>query len=164
MLAGQTYPEVLFILDGSGSMWGKVGAEVKIDAAKSVMAEVVPALDENVKWGYSHTGIDEKETVRILKFLTPPGSTDRAGMLAKVKDIAPRGKTPISDAVVAAAELLKTKEVETTIILVSDEIETCAADPCAIVRNVKATGIKFVMARGWIRCGCESEGATAVSC
>lgn len=44
-----------------------------------------------------------------------------------------------------AAGLLKTKEAETTIVLVSDGVETCAADPCAVMRKLKATGIKFVL-------------------
>ncbi len=42
-------------------------------------------------------------------------------------------------------EHLKTKENETTIILVSDGEETCHPDPCGLVKKLKATGIKFIL-------------------
>ncbi|MDD2237457.1 MAG: VWA domain-containing protein, partial [Kiritimatiellae bacterium] len=65
--------------------------------------------------------------------------------IEKVQALQPKGKTPISDAIGIVVEQLKTKENETTIVLISDGIETCAVDPCQAVRDLKATGIKFVM-------------------
>ncbi|MFK5921063.1 MAG: hypothetical protein QM496_02715 [Verrucomicrobiota bacterium] len=126
-------------------MWGKVGGKVKIDVAKEVMAELVPSLDPSVKIGLMAYGHRRKGDCSDIEVLIPPGSNDRTALLKQVQDIVPKGKTPISDAVVAAAELLKTKEIETTIVLVSDGIETCATDPCDVVRKLKQTGIKFVL-------------------
>ena len=40
---------------------------------------------------------------------------------------------------------IKHLEDETTIILVSDGKETCDPDPCGLVKDLKASGIKFVM-------------------
>ena len=53
--------------------------------------------------------------------------------------------TPITDALSVAIERLKLKENETTVVLVSDGEETCGADPCAVVKQLKGTGIKFVV-------------------
>lgn len=143
--AQAAHPEIFFILDGSGSMWGEAGAETKIEAAKSVMAEVVPALDEDVRVGLMAYGHRRKGDCSDIEILVPAGSVDRGTVLSRVQGIQPRGKTPISDAVATAVGLLRTKEAETTIVLVSDGIETCAADPCAVVRKLEQTGIEFVL-------------------
>jgi len=41
--------------------------------------------------------------------------------------------------------MLKMKDAETTIILVSDGIETCGGDPCQVVEQLKKTGVKFIL-------------------
>ena len=43
------------------------------------------------------------------------------------------------------AEELKSKENETTIVLVSDGIETCDDDPCGVIKALKESGIKFIL-------------------
>ncbi len=53
--------------------------------------------------------------------------------------------TPISLAVTQVADALKGKTAETTIVLVSDGVETCGGDPCTVVRALKQSGVKFVM-------------------
>lgn len=140
-----SYPEVTFILDASGSMWGEAGSQRKIEAAKDVMGQIVPALAPEVKVGLVAYGHRRKGDCTDIEVLIEAGSDDRAALLEKVKALKPKGKTPISDAVSAVVEQLKTRENETTIVLVSDGIETCAADPCGAVQALKDTGIKFVM-------------------
>lgn len=161
-------PETFFILDGSGSMWGKAGGETKIEAAKAVMAEVVPSLDPDVKVGLIAYGHRRKGDCSDIEVLVPAGSDDRQSLLSRVQSIQPKGKTPISDSVATAVGLLRTKEAETTIVLVSDGIETCAADPCAVAEKLKETGIQFVLhvvgfgvdaaAESQLRCMAEKTG------
>ncbi|QIG48747.1 hypothetical protein G5V57_14040 [Nordella sp. HKS 07] len=55
---------------------------------------------------------------------------------AKLKGLRARGKTPISQSLRQAASLLPA-DGGGTIILVSDGIETCSADPCAVARDLK---------------------------
>ncbi len=140
-----TYPEVTFILDSSGSMLGVAGGKSKIEAAKEVMAKVVPGLAPEVRVGLVAYGHRRKGDCSDIEVLIPSGSEDRTALLGQVNGLQPMGKTPISRAVGSVVEQLKTKENETTIVLVSDGIETCAAEPCKVVRDLKATGIKFVM-------------------
>ena len=91
---------------------------------------------------YGHRG---KGDCNDVETLIPPGSTDRDGLLARVRAIKPKGKTPIAHSIQLTAEALKTKENETTIILVSDGVETCHSDPCSVVRSLKQSGIKFIL-------------------
>lgn len=145
MAAKAFYPEVMFILDASGSMWGQVAGQAKITIAKQVLAKAVPALPPEVRVGLTAYGHRRKGDCSDVEVLIPAGSQDRSGLLAKVKAISPKGKTPMAASVQQVAESLKQKENETTIVLVSDGIETCHADPCAVVKALKQSGIKFVL-------------------
>jgi Ca-activated chloride channel family protein len=77
--------------------------------------------------------------------LIPLGPLNKQEMIAQVQKLNPKGKTPISRSVRLTAELIKHLEDETTIILVSDGKETCDPDPCGLVKELKASGIKFIM-------------------
>jgi Ca-activated chloride channel family protein len=139
------YPEVTFIMDSSGSMLGMAGQNTKIEAAKEVMAKVVGGLAPEARVGLVAYGHRRKGDCSDIEVLIPSGSDDRVALLNKVNALKPKGKTPITRAVGSVVEQLKTKESETIIVLVSDGIETCDADPCNAIRDLKATGIKFVM-------------------
>jgi len=139
----EEFPEVMFIIDGSGSMWGNAGGQSKIEAAKQVFEEIVPQLPSEVRVGLAAYGHRRKGDCNDIETLIPPGSNDRFALLQKVKAIQPKGKTPITKTVTQVANSLKGREVETTIILVSDGKETCEGDPCAAVRALKEAGIIF---------------------
>ena len=140
-----TYPEVAFILDASGSMWGKAGDKTKIESAKAVMLQIVPALPPEVKVGLLAYGHRRKGDCTDIEVLIEAGSDDRTALLDSVQALQPKGKTPISGAIGTVVEQLKTKDNETHIVLVSDGMETCVADPCKAVKDLKDTGIKFVL-------------------
>lgn len=157
-----SYPEVSFILDASGSMLGMAGDKTKMAAAKEVMAQVVPGLAPEARVGLVAYGHRRKGDCTDIEVLIPAGSVDRAGLMDRVNALQPMGKTPITAAVGSVVEQLKTRENETTIVLVSDGIETCAADPCQMVGDLKAGGIKFVM--HVVGLGVAGQGAEQLSC
>jgi len=138
-------PEVMFILDGSGSMWGEAGAERKIEAAKKVLQEVVPGLPPEVRVGLAAYGHRREKDCEDVEILLAPGSDDRELLLEKALAVTPKGMTPMARSITEVAELLKDKAAETTILLVSDGLETCDSDPCEVVRALKESGIRFVL-------------------
>ncbi len=139
------YPEMMFILDASGSMWGKAGAETKIEAARRVMKTAVPNLPVEVKIGLTAYGHNRKGDCSDIEILIPIGTSDRNSMIDKVENLSPKGKTPITGSLQMVTDLLKQKEEETTIVLISDGEETCDTDPCGAVKQLKAAGIKFIL-------------------
>ncbi len=139
------FPEVMIILDGSGSMWGNAGSQTKIKAAKDVLHQLIPSLPSEVKLGLTVYGHRQKGRCDDIEIMMPAGSDDRDLLLSKVDSISPKGKTPIADSIKMVVDELKTKENKTTIILVSDGEETCNPDPCGVVKTLKATGIKFIL-------------------
>lgn len=145
LASAATLPEAMFILDASGSMAEAVGGQTKMAAAQSVLAQVVPAVAPEAKIGLAAYGHRRPQDCADIEILVPPGSADRAAVLARIAAMQPNGMTPISEAVAQVADLLKNRAAETTIVLVSDGQETCGGDPCAVVRALKAAGVKFVM-------------------
>ena len=53
------------------------------------------------------------------------------------------GKTPLTEVVRLAAAELKSTEEKATVILITDGIETCEADPCALGAELEASGVDF---------------------
>jgi Ca-activated chloride channel family protein len=49
----------------------------------------------------------------------------------------------MADSLRAAADALRTSENKATVVLVSDGIETCHPDPCAVAAELKKAGVGF---------------------
>jgi uncharacterized protein YegL len=133
---------VIFILDASGSMWGRVNNIEKIVTAKERMTELVREF-EGVNMGLIVYGHRRKGDCDDIELMVPLGSGNKDVVIQHIQSINPKGKTPITKSIELAAQQLQTIEEETKIVLVSDGFETCDADPCGYVKNLKNKGIKF---------------------
>lgn len=140
--AAQERPNTILVLDASGSMWGQIDGVNKIVIAREVIGDLLGTLPEELNLGLYAYGHRRKGDCSDIEMLYAPG-TDRAAIAAAVNRINPRGKTPLSAAVIQAAESLKYTEERATVILVSDGIETCNLDPCAVGRQLEEAGIDF---------------------
>ena len=136
---------LMFILDASGSMWGQVEGKAKIAIAKEVLVGLIKDLPDDLHVGLVAYGHRRKGDCNDVEELVTLSVLDKKKLIKKIQAISPKGKTPISRSVRLTAERIKHLEDETTIILVSDGKETCDPDPCGLVKNLKASGIKFVM-------------------
>ncbi len=136
---------IMFILDASGSMWGRVEGKAKIAIAKEVMSGLIKDLPDDSVVGLVAYGHRRKGDCNDVEELVPLGKIDKKKLIKTVQGLSPKGKTPISRSVRMTAERIKQMEDETTIILVSDGKETCDPDPCGLVKDLKEAGINFVM-------------------
>ncbi len=135
--------QAMIVFDASGSMWGKIDAKTKIDIAKETMQNVVSGWDENVYLGLLAYGHRKKGDCTDIEILTPISKIDKEAIISKVKQINPKGKTPISRSLQIAADALKYTEEKATIILISDGKETCGLNPCEIAAELEKQGIDF---------------------
>jgi Mg-chelatase subunit ChlD len=133
---------ILFILDGSGSMLGQIGKTSKMAIAKEVMTTLIRQLPDSVKVGLAVYGHRSKGDCNDIEVMSPVGKSDKAMLVKQIQSIQPKGKTPITSALKLAAEQLKASEEDTTVVLISDGEETCDGDPCALVKELIAHGIK----------------------
>jgi Ca-activated chloride channel family protein len=143
--ASGAHSNLIFILDASGSMWGQIEGTPKIAIAKEVLTGLIQDLPDDVHVGLVAYGHRRKGDCKDVEELVPLSPVDKANLIAKIQEINPKGKTPITRSVQVTADKIKVLEDETTIILVSDGKETCEGDPCALVKELKKLGIKFVM-------------------
>jgi len=140
--AGQN---LLFILDGSGSMWGRVDDTPKISIAKAVMTELVGELPDDARAGLYAYGHREKGDCADIESLVALGPLDRQALVKRIQGLSPKGKTPITDAVKQAVDELRRLEEAASVVLVSDGLESCGGDPCAAVQAARDAGVDFRM-------------------
>ncbi|MEM9050013.1 MAG: VWA domain-containing protein [Pseudomonadota bacterium] len=133
----------ILVLDGSGSMWGQINGEAKITIAQRVIGDLLATIPAEQELGLFVYGHRRKGDCGDIELMVEPGPDTRAAIRAAVEGISPKGKTPLSATVIAAAEALKYGEEAATVILVSDGRETCALDPCAVGRQLEETGVGF---------------------
>ena len=142
-LLAQDNPAAIVVMDGSGSMWGQIEGVAKITIAQQVMGELMSTLPADLDLGLTVYGHRRKGDCSDIETVVLPGPDTRAAITSAVNGISPKGKTPMADAVVAAAKALRHTEEAATVILVSDGIETCVPDVCVVAKELEATGVDF---------------------
>jgi Ca-activated chloride channel homolog len=124
-------------------MWGQIKGKAKIEIAREVVGNLVKTLPEETELGLMAYGHRRKGDCEDIELLIPVGKVDRSAFVAAVEEIIPKGMTPITASLELAAEGLGYKEQKATVILVSDGLETCDADPCAAAKKLEELGVDF---------------------
>ena len=135
--------DVAIVLDASNSMWGQIDGVSKIEIAREVMADIVDDFGPDARLGLVAYGHRRQGDCGDIETVIPVGGADRATFLETFDSLTPRGKTPLTDAVRHAAEMLSWQDTPATVVLLSDGIETCNADPCAVAAELERAGVAF---------------------
>ncbi len=135
----------IIILDASGSMWAQIDGKAKITVARETLAQVLKGVPADLELGFMAYGHRQKAACDDIELLVPPATGTAAAISAAADGITPKGKTPLSAAVRQAAELLKYTEDKATVILITDGLETCNADPCALASELEKSGVDFTV-------------------
>jgi Ca-activated chloride channel family protein len=135
--------KAIIILDGSGSMWAQIGGEARISIARETLNDVLKAVPDDLELGFMTYGHREKGSCEDIELLVEPATGTAGAISEAAAGINPKGKTPISAAVKMAAEDLRYTEDKATVILITDGLETCEADPCALASELEASGVDF---------------------
>lgn len=139
----QERPSTILVLDASGSMWGQIDGINKITIARDVVGDIVSDFPADQNLGFVTYGHRERGQCADIETLVEPAPGTAAEIAGIVEGLNPRGMTPMTDAVVTAAQALRHTEQAATVILVSDGIETCNPDPCAAARALEEAGVDF---------------------
>ena len=143
VVPAQAAQNLLFIMDASGSMWGRVDGQPKIAVAREVMSELISGLPAEAHAGLIAYGHHRKGDCQDIETLRPLGALDRDGIIRQIRGLTPKGKTPITATVRHAVRELRSVEEPVSIVMVSDGLESCGGDPCSAVREARATGVDF---------------------
>ncbi|WP_299908839.1 VWA domain-containing protein [uncultured Paracoccus sp.] len=133
----------IIVLDASGSMWGQIDGRSKIEIARETLAGVLGTLPPERELGLIAYGHRSKGDCADIELVVPPAAGNGPAIAEAANRLNPLGKTPLTDAVRQAAEALQSTEDKATVILVTDGLETCEADPCALAAKLETSGVDF---------------------
>ncbi len=143
--APEAAKRLVLILDASGSMRAALGGTTRMAVAKEVTTQLVEQIPGGVDLSIIAYGHRKKGDCADIETVVPFGGFDKAAATAAIKRLRPAGMTPITESVRRAAKAIGAGAGPATIILVSDGEETCGADPCAAVRELKKASAAFTL-------------------
>jgi Ca-activated chloride channel family protein len=135
--------DVVIVYDASGSMWGQIDGTSKIEIAREVVTDLINKWDSSTNLGLVAYGHRRKGDCSDIETLIKPSSLNKIDFINTLNGINPVGKTPISASLQHAADLLSYRDSQATIVLISDGLETCHANPCEISQQLAKEGVKF---------------------
>jgi Ca-activated chloride channel homolog len=161
-LAAQAEGKSIIVLDASGSMWGQIDGRAKLEIAREALGTVLSGIDPATEIGLMAYGHREKGSCEDIELVVPPAAGTGKAISDAANAMKFLGKTPLTEAVRRAAAELKSTEAKATVILITDGIETCEGDPCALGAELEASGIDFTA--NVVGFGLTEEEGKAVAC
>ena len=145
-----------FLFDGSQSMYGRWQSGAKIDVAKNLMLQLLDSLRyiNNIELAlrvYGHQKQFPPQDCDDSKLEVPFSKGNIPYMKQVLKNIVPKGTTPIARSLELCAGDFPDSESRNILILITDGIEECGGDPCAVSQALQKKGIflkPFVIGMG----------------
>ncbi|MEC8042660.1 MAG: VWA domain-containing protein, partial [Pseudomonadota bacterium] len=138
-LTAQERPAAILVLDGSGSMWGQIDGTAKITIAQDVIGGLMTTLPADLDLGLTVYGHRRKGDCADIETLVMPGPDTRGAITGAVNGIKPKGKTPMADAVVAAAKALRDHQDELLEANAKDVASVEGKKPDSFIDRLKLT-------------------------
>ena len=138
---------ILFVFDASQSMLGNWESDKKITIARSMLIDMVDSISklDNVEMAlrvYGHQSYVPPQDCGDTKLEVPFKEKNAYYIKQKLKNIRPKGTTPIAHSLeLAAKDFPNCKKCRNIIILITDGIEACDGDPCAVSLALQKQGI-----------------------
>lgn len=132
----------ILVLDESGSMWAQLAeGRSRIEVARDVLAEFLTGRDGQAPLGVIAYGHNRKGDCTDIEVIAPVGAQDGAALAGRLRDLMPKGKTPLADALRLAGQAIPLTAEEADIVLITDGLESCGGDPCAVAAELEQQGI-----------------------
>lgn len=129
---------ILFVFDGSQSMYGRWQSDIKINIAKKLMINLLDSLStfDNLQIAlrvYGHQKPYPPADCNDTKLEVPFGPNNISAIKNKIQSIIPKGTTPLAYALSQTADdFPECDNCRNIIILITDGIEECGGDPCEV--------------------------------
>ena len=143
----QPLTRVLFIFDASQSMYANWEGGSRMDIAKNLLSNMLDSLrgQDKVEVGlrvYGHQRPVPPQDCRDTRLEVGFSKNNIQKIQARLKTIKPKGTTPIANSLEAGAhDFPKCDDCRNIIILITDGVEECGGDPCAVSRLYQEKGI-----------------------
>ena len=152
----------MIVLDGSGSMWGQIEGRDKMSIAREALSEIMADMPAASALGLMAYGHRYEGRCDDIELLVPVGPENHRAIQESVEQVTPKGKTPLTAAIRQAAGALRYADAPATVVVITDGIETCNQDPCALAEELEQTGVAFTA--HVVGFGLTAEQGKQVSC
>ena len=137
---------ILFLFDASQSMYAKWESNTKFEVAKSLLSQMVDSLQgiPNLELAlrvYGHTKRYPPQDCDDTKLEVPFGKNNGGSIKRRLNEISPSGTTPIARSLEECGQDFPKDKARHIIILITDGIEECNGDPCAVSAILQKRGI-----------------------
>lgn len=141
--------DAMIVFDASGSMAGSlaegIGSKVRrIDEVRKALAQALPNVTHFRRIGLITYGPGPFEQCNVDLNLRPIPNAARP-ILENVSGLNPAGKTPLSEAVEQAAEVLEYRAKPGVVVVLTDGEETCGGTPCDLGKMLRADGVRLTV-------------------
>ena len=93
----------IVVLDASGSMWGQIDGQPKLEIARAALRGVLPTLPAGRELGLIAYGHRDKDSCEDIELLVPPAPGSAGAIVSAVERLGFVGKTPLAAALREAA-------------------------------------------------------------
>lgn len=130
-------PDVVLVIDGSGSMWGALGGsrKPKIEAAQAALRAGLEGLSPASRVGLVSFGHRRRADCSDVELVAPIEAGAPERVLALSDKLNPKGKGPLTSALREAGKRLA-PGAKAAIIVVHDGPDNCSLDPCAAAAEI----------------------------
>jgi Ca-activated chloride channel homolog len=138
---------ILFIFDASQSMLGRWQSDTKFNIAKRIISEMLDSI-ANLKntefalrvYGHQYQYPPQVCSDTKLEVSFAPGNAGK--IKSRLRTITPRGTTPLAFSLEQSAkDFPPCSNCRNIVVLITDGMEECAGDPCAVSRMLQKNGI-----------------------
>ena len=131
--------DLMFVFDASGSMGTTdlTAKEPHIQRVKSAFRHIVNEIPQSRRIGLIVYGQGAYNRCDSIELKLQPTVDAGPTILDAIEHIQPAGKTPLTEAVKDAAQVLDYKNNPSVIVLLTDGEETCGGDPCALANRLR---------------------------
>lgn len=156
-LFGQKQPEptkkavpitrILFIFDASQSMLGRWQSDTKFNIAKKLMSELLDSISDlkNTEFAlrvYGHQHQFPPQVCTDTKLEVPFAPNNASKIKARLRTINPKGTTPLAFSLEQSAkDFPPLSNSRNIVVLITDGMEECSGDPCAVSKMLQKNGI-----------------------
>lgn len=138
---------ILFVFDASQSMFGRWQSDMKINIAQRLLSSLLDSLRDvrNMELAlrvYGHQKTFPPQDCDDSRLEVPFGPDNFRKIQHALKVIVPKGTTPIAYSLsLAANDFPPCDRCRNIIILITDGLEECGGDPCAVSRDLQKRGV-----------------------
>ena len=138
---------ILFLLDCSQSMNGYWDSDRKINIARKFLIHTIDSLEQldHIQMAlrvYGHQSPVPPQDCSDTRLEVPFAEGNAPKIRQKLRYLTPKGTTPIANSLAACGkDFPRCDNCRNVIILITDGIEACDGDPCAVSTDLQKKGI-----------------------